>query len=97
MGGGSTRWGGTAFNCPETSNEIILLHSHYATALGTANDCNQGTITARSIAADMNCYTSQLNITVQNISSAVIIQCTHCALSGPILIGESTIMIVSGN
>ena len=99
MGGGGTQWGGTAFNCPRTSNEIVLRHSLYTTASGTSGDCNEGAVTARSIAANVTqkSYTSQLYMTVQNISSAVTIECIHDSSSGLILIGNSTIKVVSGN
>ena len=101
VGGGGTRWGGTAFNCPSLLNEIILRHSLYDSPSGTSGHCNGGAITARSIdvseSADVSCYTSQLSVTIQNISSTVTIQCTHNSLSGPIPIGESAVTAVSGN
>ena len=96
MGGGSTRWGGTAFDCIDTSDEIILRHSRYTTELGTFGGCNDGAIVGRSLGAIDNCYTSQLNFTIQNISSTVTVQCTHNSGSGPIPIGESAVAVVSG-
>ena len=98
VGGGGTRWGGTAFNCPSIFNEIILRHSLYEPSdSGTSGDCNNGAITAHSVFSDMNCYASQLSVTIQNVSSIVTIQCTHNSPSGPIHIGESILRVVSGN
>lgn len=93
MGGGNTQWGGTAFNCPEESNEIILSHTFYATE-GTHGECNHGAISGHSLGVIGNCYTSQLNVTVQKATSTV--QCIHNANSGPIPINVSSITAVSG-
>ena len=91
VGGGSTEWGGTAFNCPDNiiANKIILSHTLYGTQRGTRGSCNNGDITVQSLGINGNCYISQLNITVRNASSTV--QCTHNAESGPILINQSLI------
>jgi hypothetical protein len=94
VGGGNTQWGGTAFDCPDTSNEIVLSHTFYASE-GTRGVCNNGAATGRSLGViDRNCYTSQLNITVQKTTSTV--QCIHNTDSGPIEIGESSIAAISG-
>ena len=94
VGGGNTQWGGTSFDCPDTSDEIVLSHTFYATE-GTHGTCNNGAVTGHSLGVrNGNCYTSQLNVTVQKTLSTV--QCVHNADSGPIGIGESSIMAVSG-
>ena len=96
MGGGNTQWGGTTFDCPDTSNTITLSHTSYAKE-GTQGDCNNGAVTGRSLGVrNGNCYISQLNITVQNTSNSLTVQCVYNADSGPIEIGESSITAVSG-
>ena len=94
VGGGNTQWGGTTFDCPNTANMIALSHTFYATE-GTRGACNNGAVTGRSLGVmNGNCYTSQLNFTVQNTSSTV--QCVHVVDSGSTEIGESSITAVSG-
>ena len=48
-------------NCE--SNNIILLHSQFSSSRGISGTCNGGAIIGRSLAADNNCFTSQLNVT----------------------------------
>ena len=96
MGGGSTQWGGTAFNCPDTSNKIILSHTFYATE-GINGACNNGAIIGRSLGViNGNCYISQLNVTVQKATSSLRVVCTHNSDSGPIPVDGSSITAVSG-
>ena len=97
VGGGNTLWGGTAFTCPSTSNEIILRHSQFSE--GHAGSCSNGALMARSIGVtNTNCYTSQLQVFVTISLNNTTIQCTHDSIdSGQILIGSvSTIIITSG-
>ena len=62
MGGGSTIWRGTAFNC--AGNEIVLRHSRFSESNGVSGECNSGTIVGQSIRVNDNCYTSQLEVNV---------------------------------
>ena len=61
VGGGTTVWQGNGvFNCPIQSNEVILQHFNFDSALG---ECNNGEIVGESLRVDAeNIYTSQLNI-----------------------------------
>ena len=47
VGVGTTIWRGSAFDCPSSSNRIILRHSQFES--GTSGGCNSGGIIARSI------------------------------------------------
>ena len=70
---GATIWTGTAFNCPSSGNEIILLHVF----INRIYTCNNGSIVARILSGEGNKYTSQLNITVTPDIAGKIIECVH--------------------
>ena len=95
-GTGNTLWRGTAFNCPSSSNEIVLRHSRFAST-GSSGDCTGGALTARSLAVENdNCYVSQLNAIVSTTFNGQSIQCEHNTNTGTRLIGESVLNVVSG-
>ncbi|MCG8621975.1 MAG: hypothetical protein MJE68_08285 [Proteobacteria bacterium] len=59
-----TLWNGTAFNCENRGNQIILLNSAFSSGgLGSRGTCGDNLV-AQGTKVDGNCYTSQLNITV---------------------------------
>lgn len=93
IGGGSTIWSGTAFDCESKSDEIILRHSQFVS--GTSGNCNNGAITARSLGRADTCYSSQLNLT---FSSALNNKTIQCAYSSETIetIGEVTLIIATG-
>ena len=95
MGGGSTQWEGSAFDCSSSMNEIILRHSQYTG--GTSDTCNNGDIMGKSVDVRGSSYTSQLTVTVdRDLSHNVTIKCTHNADQGQIIIGVSSLVTVSG-
>lgn len=95
MGGGSTQWEGSAFDCPSSMNEIILRHSQYTR--GTSDTCNNGEIVGKSVDVRGSSYTSQLIVTVgRDLSHNVTIQCIHNADQGQINVGVSSLVTVSG-
>ena len=65
VGRGSTVWKGTAFDCPEHGNEIVLLHSRFESGTVTGV-CNSGMIIGRSLNRTSDgsdsVFTSQLTI-----------------------------------
>ena len=74
IGGVSTVWKGTAFTCPATNNEIILLHSRFNNKL--SGECNNGDILAESIeVADGNKYTSLVNVTFNPLLIGKTVEC----------------------
>jgi hypothetical protein len=60
VGGGITVWQGSAFQCPQSSDEIALRHAQF---LGSVGVCNDGAICAHadSIPA-ANCFISNLTV-----------------------------------
>ena len=75
VGSGNTIWTGTAFSdC--SNNEIILRHSTFASGMAFGN-CNNGAISARGLGVDNNCYSSQLNVTVNSDLNNKTIRCDH--------------------
>ena len=76
-GGVSTVWNGSAFMCPSSGNEIVLLHSRFDNGTnGTCNDINNSvTIVGESIEVNGSKYTSQLNI---SFSSSLIGKTVNC-------------------
>ena len=60
-GNGSTVWTGSAFICPSSNEEIVLLHSRFESA---NKSCTNGAIVGQSVSVVGNLYTSQLNVTV---------------------------------
>ena len=68
--GDSTVWRGSAFDC--RNNDISLINSRFESGTATG-ECNNGSIVGQSI----NCYTSQLNITVSSDMIGKNIECVH--------------------
>ena len=72
VGGFSTDWNGTAFDCPGHGNEIFLRHSQFGP--GTASVCNNGMIIGRShnrtFDGPNSIYTSQLIIHLPSLNAA---------------------------
>ena len=69
-----TVWRGSAFDCPTSG--IILLHRRFNSQT-TAGECNNGSIIGRGIRVEGNCFTSQLNITVNSDMIGKTIECVH--------------------
>ena len=88
-GGGGTVWAGSAFNCYQYGNEIVLFNSHFDT--GTYGMCNNGAIVGRSLSVDGNNYTSQLNVTITPDTAGKTIKCVHDRGAHEILIFTSII------
>ena len=98
VGPGNTLWGGTAFDCPSTSNEIVLRHSQFSELTGDFGDCTNGTIVGRSLGVEGNCYISQLSITASINLNDTTVQCVHDDTLGGVmvLINTSRISVISG-
>ena len=94
VGGGSTLWTGRDFDCPSTSNEIILLHSEFLTEFG---DCSNGSIVGRGVRVENgNVFVSQLNVSVTLNSAGATVQCVYNNGASSTLINSSTISLISG-
>ena len=94
VGGGSTLWDGTAFDCIGNGNSILLRHDRFSSG-GVDGQCNNGAITGQSIGVENECYTSQLNVTVDPTLNMRTIRCTHTSLTRT-TIGETTLTVIEG-
>jgi hypothetical protein len=83
MGGGPTVWTGSAFNCSSSSHMILLLHNRFSSSKGDYGSCNNGAIVGRSVSAEGNSYTSQLNVTITPDTAGKTIECEYD--DGPIV------------
>jgi hypothetical protein len=94
-GSGATVWRGSAFNCDDTGNEIILLYSRF----GTAEVCNDGAIIGRIISVENDTYVSQLTVVVSAKMTGKSINCFHDGPAGAPeeLIGSSVLTLTTGN
>ena len=87
VGGSGTVWRGTAFNCDDSNDEIILLHSQFVN--GTIGTCNNGTIVGQDIRVENDTYyTSQLSILVTSDLIGKSIECIHDEYANTTLIGS---------
>ena len=94
--GGTTVWKGTAFDCPSSSHEIILLHIRFKNERGTHKACNNGTIVGQSLRVENTSYTSQLNVTVSSNMIGESIKCVHDDGKVATSVESSTIMPTTG-
>ena len=95
VGGTTTIWRGTAFDCPLDGSEITLRHSLFASneAIGI---CNSGDISGQGLGVVNNCYTSQLNMMVRESLNNKTVQCVLNSDEGMRTISESLLNVVSG-
>ena len=76
--GEHTVWKGSAFDC--IGNEIALIHGTGQVGFNTtiaAGECNNKSIRAQIIRIEGNCYTSQININVDDDIIGKTIICVH--------------------
>ena len=93
-GAGNTVWDGSAFNCPSTSNRVVLLHSQFNMPGGAQALCNAGEIVGKSLHGDGEFFTSQLNVTASVDLNNTTIRCGSA--SALEVTGTSLIHIQSG-
>ena len=91
-GSGLIVWRGTAFECPSSSNEIVLSQG----SSGIQEVCNDGAITGRIIRVENNTYVSQLTVSVSAKMIDRNISCFHDGTTQN-LIGSSLITLTTGN
>ena len=90
-GDGATIWGGSAFSCAGSGNEIILRHNSFA--IGTSKECNGGAIFGQSLVVQSDQYTSQLFV---NVSTELNSRTVRCTSNFNIIVGEAVIIINTG-
>ena len=93
VGQGATIWGGSAFRCSSTNNEITLFNTD---RMGESRKCNDGKISGFSLTAENNSYTSQLNVLVSSEMIGRTIGCFHDRGGSTAEIGSSNLMITAG-
>ena len=91
---GATVWRGSAIECPETNHELTFLHLIRFTDI---RGCSGGAIIGHGIDVEGNCYTSQLNVTVDTSMDGKSVECFYNNGTFANLIGNSSVAITSGN
>ena len=78
MGGGATVWQGTAFQCYDNDNDIIILqHSHFGGSYNPAESCNNGAIVAQVLGVVNDSYISQVSVIVSLELNNTTVECVH--------------------
>ena len=68
-------WQGTAFDCPLSSNEIVLRHTQFH---GIVGQCNNGDICAHAVeVVPPDCFTSKVIINVTSTLEGRTVSCDH--------------------
>ena len=88
MGGLSTIWHGTAFNCSDIGNEIALLHINFGMSITMS--CSNGALIGEGVESNSNDYLSQLSVTANSDLNGTTIE---CAQSSSTFIGNDTILV----
>ena len=99
VGGGVTQWNGTAFDCTNSNDEILLSHKSFRNPDAVNNSCNLGQITVTSLTVKNNCnsYTSQLSLTTSAALSNKTIRCIHINEENQVVpIGKIVLTVFSG-
>ena len=87
---GITIWTGTAFDCSDRNDQIVLLHSRFMFG-GTFDTCNNRAIVVRSLGVEDSYYTSQLNVTISSALNGRNITCISDHVSRQIVQFTTTI------
>ena len=77
LGGLATVWKGSAFDCQNSNNEIVLLHNRFNSHDGSQRFCNNGAMVAQSVKTDDIYYTSQLRVTVTSDLIGKSVECHY--------------------
>ena len=68
-------WQGSAFQCPQSSNEIALRHSQF---LGSVGVCNDGAICAHAVSIQStDCFVSNLTVNITPDLEGRSVRCEH--------------------
>ena len=87
IGNGTTVFGGSAFRCPFTNNEITLRHSQFNDA-NYGGTCNNDSIVAQSYKIEGDKYTSKVHVRITSDLLGKTINCSHDNGIDPKLIGS---------
>lgn len=80
------------------SNRINLRHNNFLDGTATGN-CNGGSIIGRGVHTNVegDSYTSKLDVNVSTALNGTSVRCSLSSGAGITVVGEATIMIISGN
>ena len=68
-------WQGTAFDCPQSSNEISLRHAQFLSSVGV---CNDGDICAHAYSMPTpDCFVSNLIVHITPALEGQTVRCEH--------------------
>ena len=102
VGGGSTIWNGTAFDCPSNTNtfnnQIFLRHSAFGMLDEPSGTCNEGAIVGEGVSVESTRYTSRLIVRVNSNIVGKNVSCIYedSAQARETLVGITTIELTSG-
>ena len=88
MGGLVTIWQGTAFDCSDIGNVILLVHGQYGMSI--TERCRNGALVGEGIGNNSNDYTSQLSVMTDRDLNGTTIE---CVLNPSTAIGSDTILV----
>lgn len=95
VGLGTTLWTGSAFECRNSADQIILRNSQFASGgIDASGSCNNGDIVAQAVNVDGTCHTSQLNVTVSSGLNQTSIECKYNSDEGLKTIGEAMLTVL---
>ena len=96
-GPGTTLWEGSVFRTAADCDSIFLRHSQFnTTSQGARESCNNGGIVGKSLNVVDQCYTSQLNVTIDSSLDGATVSCIHVSNGERHEIGNNTITITMG-
>ena len=88
-GDGIIQWDGTAFDCTNFNNEILLSYNDFP-----EGNCNDGQITGTSLSVENNCFTSQLSMNTSAAFNNKTIRCVHNNQN--LIVGTTVLIVISG-
>ena len=94
---GATIWKGSAFNCPESNNEIQLLHRQFDIPENTRETCNNGGIIGYSVGVLENrYYRSRLNVQITQALNGTDVECEYDNGVTASLLHSGKLMLTTG-
>lgn len=91
----ATVWRGSAFDCPENGNTIILLHNDFSNGMAHG-DCNNGDIIAQGVSSSGDVLTSRLSVMVTSSLDGKRVECAVDNGSMTTIVHNSTIQLTTG-
>lgn len=95
QGGLSTVWRGSAFDCNDNNNIIILHHVWFGTETAVG-ECNNNNIVGRGLRTENSSFTSRLYVTICPQFNNKTIECTIHEGSTLTSIGSYTLNVTTG-